>query len=833
MTEPAGDLGAAPSAPPTGLLGDYARIVARRRPGTLERTVQRTGSLEGRRLLAWLATSGGQTLEWVHEELGRPWDQPLAPPGAGTPWDERWLAALAQVLATQDAEPEDQARALCAFEHLHRLDPSVLTRRQQQTHLDLLVRGGWRARGLEVVESSTLPEALRARHRADLHNPHLWPAEHLDPARWMDLLVDVVPAELGPLSVLPGAPTPFDGLWAPSTSAPVSRGLVSVVMAVHEPGPHLFRALSSVLRQSHRDLEVLVVDDASGPGYDEVLERVRGLDERVTVLRMATNSGPYRCRNYALGLARGDYVTFHDDDDWAHPDRLARQVAALEADDGAVATLSRCLRASEDLGLVRVGYRELTTNTSSLMFRRRPVLARVGFFDSVRKGGDTEFVRRLAAAFGDAAVVELPLVLAVVRVGLSSLSSADFRPGWSHRGRWAYKMLYARWHQSVREGLASPLRTDLLGRDRTYPVPRALTGSAFEPRHYDVVVVGDWRAHGGPQKSMLAEIDALVGAGRRVAVAHLEAFRFMTVDDRPLCDPLLRLVERGVVDLVLLDEPVQADTVTIRYPPVLQFAQRRRSGWTVQRLFVIANQAPFERDGSDHRYVPAVCSATAEAVFGRRPVWVPQGPVVREVLTGLVLDDELAGEDCPGLVDLRDWPGRSGVVPPTWPSLVVGRLSRDAPNKFPVTEQELLAAYAFPQGGVVRMMGATRTVPTLLTAAAPSNWELLPVDAVEVPTFLAGLDVFVYFDNPHAREAFGRVVLEAVAAGCVVVLPERYRATFGGAAVYCEADEVASVVERLCRDPAAWAERLRTARSVLVERFTGDAFLAQLARGWG
>lgn len=603
-------------------------------------------------------------------------------------------------------------------------------------------------------------------------------------------------------------------------------------MAVHKPGQHLRRALDSILRQSHRHLEVLVVDDASGPEYDEVLAQISSLDERVTVLRMAVNSGPYRCRNYALGLARGDFVTFHDDDDWAHPDRLARQVAALEADGAVVATLSRCLRASENLGMVRVGYREFTTNTSSLLFRRRVVLAKVGFFDSVRKGGDTEFVRRLAAAFGDAAVVELPVVLAVVRVGLSSLSSADFRPGWSHRGRWAYKMMYARWHQAVREGTSSPLRTDLDGLRRPFPVPRALVGAQDEQRCFDVVIIGDWRAFGGPQKSMLSEIEALVGAGQRVAVAHMEAFRFMTVDDRPLCDPLLRLVEQGVVDLVLLDEAVHAATVTIRYPPVLQFAQRRRSGWSVDRLFVIANQAPFEYDGSDQRYVPAQCSAAAQAIFGTAPSWVPQGPVVRDVLVDLVPTENLANLDCPGVVDLADWPTRRDHRPPPTSSLVIGRHSRDTLNKFPLAADELRAAYGFPPPVRVRMLGAANTVPTLLDGDLPKHWELLPVNSVDVVEFLAGLDVVVYFDSPAAREAFGRVVLEALAAGCLVVLPERYRATFGEAAVYCEPHEVVATVMALHQDPEAWAAQLQTARQVVAERFSYEAFVSQLEGGW-
>ena len=82
------------------------------------------------------------------------------------------------------------------------------------------------------------------------------------------------------------------------------------------------------------------------------------------------------------------------------------------------------------------------------MIRKDAVTQRIGYFDTVRKSADTEYVRRIEAAFGESAVKRMRgKIYAMIRDAPSSLSSGDFRAGWIHPARLAYRSAYALWHE--------------------------------------------------------------------------------------------------------------------------------------------------------------------------------------------------------------------------------------------------------------------------------------------------------------------------------------------------------------------------------------------------
>ena len=89
---------------------------------------------------------------------------------------------------------------------------------------------------------------------------------------------------------------------------------VTVVMATHDSEGTVERALESVLGQTERRLEVIVVDDGSSDGTIGVVEGVAARDGRVTLLTQE-HSGVSNARNMGLERARGDYYAFMDDDD--------------------------------------------------------------------------------------------------------------------------------------------------------------------------------------------------------------------------------------------------------------------------------------------------------------------------------------------------------------------------------------------------------------------------------------------------------------------------------------------------------------------------------------
>jgi glycosyltransferase involved in cell wall biosynthesis len=103
--------------------------------------------------------------------------------------------------------------------------------------------------------------------------------------------------------------------------------LVSVLLAAHDAERFLTAAVASVLRQTVRDLELVVVDDGSSDRTAELLEEIT--DPRVVVVRNDERAGLAASLNRALDLASGRYVARLDADDVALPRRLERQLAVL------------------------------------------------------------------------------------------------------------------------------------------------------------------------------------------------------------------------------------------------------------------------------------------------------------------------------------------------------------------------------------------------------------------------------------------------------------------------------------------------------------------------
>jgi len=107
---------------------------------------------------------------------------------------------------------------------------------------------------------------------------------------------------------------------------------VSVLMAVYNGAVYLREAIDSVLAQTYRDFEFVIVDDGSRDTTHSILASYT--DERLRIVTLASNKGHTTALNEGWRACRGEYVARMDGDDICHPERLARQAAMLEADPG-------------------------------------------------------------------------------------------------------------------------------------------------------------------------------------------------------------------------------------------------------------------------------------------------------------------------------------------------------------------------------------------------------------------------------------------------------------------------------------------------------------------
>lgn len=111
---------------------------------------------------------------------------------------------------------------------------------------------------------------------------------------------------------------------------------VSVIVPVYNTKAYLKDCIESILAQTHKNLEVILVDDGSSDGSRAILEEYAQKDSRIRLL-FQENAGQGVARNRALDSMRGDFVAFIDSDDRIMPDMFEKMTAEMEKEDCDVA----------------------------------------------------------------------------------------------------------------------------------------------------------------------------------------------------------------------------------------------------------------------------------------------------------------------------------------------------------------------------------------------------------------------------------------------------------------------------------------------------------------
>lgn len=105
---------------------------------------------------------------------------------------------------------------------------------------------------------------------------------------------------------------------------------ISIILPVYNTVDYLAICIDSVIAQTFTDWELLLIDDGSTDGSDRVCDDYAARDSRIRLVHKS-NSGKPDCLNMAIGMARGEYVSFVDSDDWLEPNMLEVLLAALES----------------------------------------------------------------------------------------------------------------------------------------------------------------------------------------------------------------------------------------------------------------------------------------------------------------------------------------------------------------------------------------------------------------------------------------------------------------------------------------------------------------------
>lgn len=185
---------------------------------------------------------------------------------------------------------------------------------------------------------------------------------------------------------------------------------VSVLMPVYNSGRYVEAAVRSILAQTFRDFELVIVDDGSDDTSPAVLEMLAREDRRIRLYQQP-NQGLSRTRNRLVSLAESRLVAFMDSDDIATPERLEHQVAFLHQHPECVAVGSSVLLVCEEGIPIGVCELPLTHDQieqgllnadggaicqSSIVMRRDAIVAVGGYNARYHIGEDLDLVLRLA-----------------------------------------------------------------------------------------------------------------------------------------------------------------------------------------------------------------------------------------------------------------------------------------------------------------------------------------------------------------------------------------------------------------------------------------------------
>ena len=99
---------------------------------------------------------------------------------------------------------------------------------------------------------------------------------------------------------------------------------VSVLVAVYNAEKFLSVCLESLIHQTHRDIQIICIDDASTDDSWQILLKYAAMDDRIVLLKQSENKGQAEARNRGLNVADGDVVTMLDSDDWLSLDALEK-----------------------------------------------------------------------------------------------------------------------------------------------------------------------------------------------------------------------------------------------------------------------------------------------------------------------------------------------------------------------------------------------------------------------------------------------------------------------------------------------------------------------------
>ena len=294
----------------------------------------------------------------------------------------------------------------------------------------------------------------------------------------------------------------------------------------------------------------------------------------------------------------------------------------------------------------------------------------------------------------------------------------------------------------------------------------------------------------------------------------------------PFNSQIRACIDEGLVELLDPDRRISAGLAVLHHPNLFANRPSRRLMVESDQRVMVVHHPPFDGLGAPSFNLHECAINTAEALEGE-VIWAPIGPVVRNQLESFDDHPKLLAEDWCNILDTDQW--RHPRLEFCEQHPVIGRHSQPDHLQWPDDRETILKLYPDRPDVLVRILGGGPYLQELV-GTYPKNWQVWSFDEIDPKRFLGLIDFFVYFHHTHWIETFGRTVLEAMASGCVLVLPEQMRTLFGDGGLYTHPDDAVGLIQDLYRDREAYRRQSERGLNMVTERFGPQVHVQRLEK---
>lgn len=223
-------------------------------------------------------------------------------------------------------------------------------------------------------------------------------------------------------------------------------GLISVVLPVYNSNKYLGEAIESILGQSYRNWELIIIDDGSTDGSAELAKSFQIRDPRIRVWQNSNNFGVTASLNQGLKLAQGEFFARHDADDVSDSSRFSHQIERLATDPESLTfTYANILSKSSVIPRVSRVAPKLFAVTfrnpfvhGTLCARLETIRSLAGYRDAYLKSQDLDLILRAYSKKISVKMIAKPLYSLRLHSESVSTRSKDEQKYFARKARWDY-----------------------------------------------------------------------------------------------------------------------------------------------------------------------------------------------------------------------------------------------------------------------------------------------------------------------------------------------------------------------------------------------------------